>query len=141
MKVGFASDHAGFKLKEHLMAWAGQQGYGTVDFGTDSEDSVDYPDFAHRAAANCASWDFLVLVCGSGIGMCIAANRHSCIRCAVVASNEHALMARKHNNANCIAMGQRFTGHPQAESYLKLFLETEFEGGRHQKRVEKIDQW
>ena len=139
MRVGFASDHAGFELKEKLKKWAEKQGHEVVDFGADGTEPVDYPDFAHLAAVNKDSWERLALICGSGIGMSIAANRHTCIRCALVTSNEHARLARQHNNANAIAMGQRFTNFPQAESYLKTFLETKFEGGRHQKRVKKIN--
>jgi ribose 5-phosphate isomerase B len=139
MKLGFASDHAGFDLKERLKAWAKEQGHEVVDFGTDSLDSVDYPDFAHRAAAGMNQWDRLVLVCGSGIGISISANRHPGIRCALVTSPEHATLARQHNDANAIAFGQRLTDPLKAESYLKLFLDTPFEGGRHQKRVEKIE--
>ena len=139
MRVGFASDHAGFDLKEKLKAWAEKQGHDVLDFGTDGEAPVDYPDFAHLAATSSGSWERLVLVCGSGIGMNIAANRHSCIRCSQVTSNEHARLARLHNNANTIALGQRFTSLPQAQSYLKTFFETDFEGGRHEKRIKKID--
>jgi len=139
MRIGFASDHAGFALKERLRLWASAQGHDTVDFGTDGTASVDYPDFAHRAAERLQEWDRLVLVCGSGIGISIAANRHAGIRCALVTSPEHAELARRHNDANAIAFGQRLTDPLQAEYYLKTFLETEFEGGRHQGRVEKID--
>ena len=139
MRVGFASDHAGYELKEHLKAWAEDQGHAVVDFGTDGTAPVDYPDFAHKAVAGSDSWERLVLVCGSGIGVSIAANRHAGIRCALVSGNEHARLARQHNNANAIAVGQRITDAPQAVSYLKIFLETGFEGGKHQRRVEKID--
>jgi ribose 5-phosphate isomerase B len=139
MKLGFASDHAGFDLKERLKAWAKQQGHEVVDFGTDGLASVDYPDFAHRAAEGKDQWERLVLVCGSGIGVSITANRHPGIRCALVTSPEHATLARQHNDANAIAFGQRLTDPLNAESYLKLFLDTPFEGGRHQKRVEKIE--
>ena len=120
MKLGFASDHAGFDLKERLKAWAQEQGYEVVDFGTDGTASVDYPDFAHRAAEGKDQWERLVLVCGSGIGISIAANRHAGI-------------------ANAIAFGQRLTDPLKAESYLKTFLATPFEGGRHQGRVDKIE--
>lgn len=139
MRIGFASDHAGFGLKERLRRWAAAQGFETVDFGTDGTASVDYPDFAHRAAERLQEWDRLVLVCGSGIGISIAANRHAGIRCALVTSPEHAELARRHNDANAIAFGQRLTDPLQAEYYLKTFLETPFEGGRHQGRVEKIE--
>lgn len=139
MRIGFASDHAGFDLKERLKAWAIAQGHEAVDFGTQGPASVDYPDFAHRAAADKESWDKLVLVCGSGIGISMAANRHPGLRCALVTSPEHAKLAREHNDANAIAFGQRLTDPLMAESYLKIFLETQYEGGRHQKRVEKIE--
>ena len=139
MRLGFGSDHAGFELKERLKAWATTQGHEVVDFGTDGSASVDYPDFAHRAAEGMDRWDRLVLVCGSGIGISIAANRHAGVRCALVTSPEHAALARQHNDANAIAFGQRLTDPLHAESYLKIFLETPFEGGRHQGRVEKIE--
>jgi ribose 5-phosphate isomerase B len=139
MKIGFASDHAGYDLKERLKAWALAHGHEVVDFGTDGPTSVDYPDFAHRAAKAKNQWEKLVLVCGSGIGISIAANRHAGIRCALVTSLEHARLARQHNDANAIAFGQRLTDPLQAESYLKTFLETPFENGRHQRRVDKIE--
>jgi len=139
MKLGFASDHAGFDLKERLKAWAMEHGHVVVDFGTDGSGSVDYPDFAHRAAEGRDRWDRLVLVCGSGIGISMAANRHAGIRCALVTSQDHAALARQHNDANAIAFGQRLTEPLLAESYLKIFLDTPFEGGRHQGRVNKIE--
>lgn len=139
MRLGFGSDHAGVDLKERLKEWAKAAGYEVVDFGTEGSASVDYPDFAHRAAEHKDQWDRLVLVCGSGIGISMAANRHAGIRCALVTSTEHAKLARQHNDANAIAFGQRLTDPLQAESYLKLFLETPFEGGRHQGRVDKIE--
>ena len=139
MKLGFASDHAGFDLKERLKAWALAQGHEAVDFGTDGTASVDYPDFAHRAAAEMDKWERLVLVCGSGLGMSMVANRHANIRCALVTSPEHARLAREHNDANAIALGQRLTDPLQAESYLKTFLETPFLGAQHKKRVKKIE--
>jgi ribose 5-phosphate isomerase B len=139
MKLGFASDHAGFDLKERLKAWAAARGHEVVDFGTDGTASVDYPDVAHRAARARDRWERLVLVCGSGIGIGIAANRHPGIRCALVTSRDHAKLARAHNDANAIAFGQRLTDPLEAEQYLQTFLESPFEGGRHQDRVDKID--
>jgi len=139
MRIGFASDHAGYELKERLKRWAMGKGHCAVDFGAHGTESVDYPDFAHKAVSLGGSWDRLVLICGSGIGMSIAANRHSGVRCAMVTDAEHARLAREHNNANAIAMGQRFTGPETAEACLEVFLATEFEGGRHQRRVEKIE--
>ena len=128
-----------FGLKERLKAWALEHGHEVVDFGTDGAGSVDYPDFAHRAAEGRDRWDRLVLVCGSGIGISMAANRHAGIRCALVTSQDHAALARQHNDANAIAFGQRLTEPLLAESYLKIFLDTPFEGGRHQGRVNKIE--
>jgi len=139
MKLGFASDHAGFDLKERLKAWALAQGHEAVDFGTDGTASVDYPDFAHRAAAEKDKWERLVLVCGSGLGMSMVANRHANVRCALVTSPEHARLARQHNDANAIAFGQRLTDPLQAEYYLKTFLETPFLGLQHKNRVKKIE--
>jgi ribose 5-phosphate isomerase B len=139
MKMGFASDHAGFDLKERLKGWAVAQGHEAVDYGAEGTASVDYPDFAHRAAQHQDQWERLVLCCGSGIGISIAANRHAGIRCALVTSPEHAALARQHNDANAIAFGQRLTDPLKAEYYLKTFLETPFDGGRHQNRVEKIE--
>jgi ribose 5-phosphate isomerase B len=139
MKIGFASDHAGYDLKERLKAWALAHGHEVIDFGTDGPASVDYPDFAHRAAVEKDKWERLVLVCGSGLGMSMAANRHAEVRCALVTSPEHARLAREHNNANAIALGQRLTDPLQAEYYLKTFLETPFLGLQHEKRVRKIE--
>ena len=139
MKIGFASDHAGYDLKERLKAWAVAQGHEAIDYGTDSPASVDYPDFAHRAAAGKDQWERLVLVCGSGLGISMAANRHANLRCALVTSTEHARLAREHNDANAIAFGQQLTDPLQAESYLKTFLETPFSGGRHKNRIKKIE--
>jgi len=139
MKIGFASDHAGYDLKERLRAWAQAHGHEAIDYGTDGPASVDYPDFAHRAAAGLGQWERLVLVCGSGLGISMAANRHANIRCALVTSPEHARLAREHNDANAIAFGQQLTDPLQAESYLKTFLETPFLGGRHKNRIRKIE--
>jgi ribose 5-phosphate isomerase B len=139
MRIGFASDHAGYELKERLKLWAEGRGHTTVDFGAHGTEPVDYPDFVHSAASQKDSWDRLVLVCGSGVGVSITANRHVCIRCALVADTELARLAREHNNANAIAMGQRFVAPALAEACLEVFLGTEFEGGRHQRRVDKID--
>jgi len=139
MKIGFASDHAGYDLKERLRAWALAQGHEAIDYGTDGPASVDYPDFAHRAAAGMDQWERLVLVCGSGLGISMVANRHANIRCALVTCPEHARLAREHNDANAIAFGQQLTDPLQAESYLKTFLETPFLGGRHKNRIRKIE--
>ena len=139
MKISLGADHAGFALKEHLRETLTKAGHEVLDEGTFGAESVDYPDFAHRAAEGKDMWERLVLVCGSGIGMSITANRHANIRCALVTSPEHARLARQHNDANTIAFGQRLTDPLQAESYLKTFLETPFLGLQHEKRVKKIE--
>ena len=142
MKLGFASDHAGFDLKERLKAWAAAQGHEVVDFGTDGTASVDYPDFArlvgHEVAQHHA--DLGVLVCGSGIGMAIAANKVEGIRAANVSSEYEAQMSREHNNANVLALGARILNPEQALGIVDKWLATQFAGGRHERRVEKIAQ-
>lgn len=140
MKLGFANDHAGYDLKERLKTWAIANGHEVIDFGTHSSISVDYPDFVNRAMACRDQWERLVLICGSGIGMSMAANRYADIRCALVTSVEHAKLAREHNDANVIALGRRLTDPTQAELYLKIFLETPFIGLQHEKRIKKIDE-
>jgi ribose 5-phosphate isomerase B len=139
MRIGFASDHAGYELKERLKRWAEERGHTAVDFGAHGTEPADYPDFAHQAASSVDAWDRLVLVCGSGAGVSMAANRHRRVRCALITDAERARLAREHNNANAIAFGQRFTPPPLAEACLEVFLAAEFEGGRHQRRVEKIE--
>jgi ribose 5-phosphate isomerase B len=138
MKIGFANDHAGYDLKERLKAWAIAGGHEVVDFGSDGLASVDYPDFVRRAVVGMDKWEYLILICGSGLGMSMAANRYTNIRCALVTSTEHAKLAREHNNANAIALGQWLTDPLQAEYYLKTFLETPFLGLQHEKRVRKL---
>ncbi len=138
LKIGFACDHAGLELKTRLKEWAKGCGYEIVDFGTHSKDSVDYVDYVYQAIRRRSEWDRLVLICGSGIGMSISANRLPDIRCALVTSPDHARLARQHNDANAIAFGQRLIDPLKAEYYLQVFLETSFEGGRHYGRVEKM---
>ena len=140
MKLGFANDHAGYDLKERLKTWAIANGHEVIDFGTHSSTSVDYPDFVNRAMACRDQWECLVLICGSGLGMSMAANRYADIRCALVTSAEHAKLAREHNDANVIAFGRWLTDPLQAEFYLKIFLETPFIGLQHEKRIKKIDE-
>ena len=138
--VALASDHGGFDLKELLKKELENWGYPVLDLGTDGTQSVDYPDFAEAMAAairaNLAP--FGVLVCGTGIGISIAANRHPEVRAALVHDAYTARLARQHNDANVIAFGGRTIGTEVAKDCLKLFLETAFEGGRHAKRVAKM---
>ena len=134
------SDHAGFSLKEKIKATLKAKGFETLDVGTNSPDSVDYPDFGHKLATAIEEGVATrgVLVCGSGIGISMAANRHSTIRAANCTSPEMAKMARLHNDANVLALGERMVAEDVALKCLDAFLETAFEGGHHQARVEKI---
>jgi ribose 5-phosphate isomerase B len=141
MKILFGCDHGGFDLKRLLAAHARSLGHEVIDVGPHSADAVDYPDFAHdlvrRLSARDA--DCGVLVCGTGIGMSIAANRHKGIRAALCHDAFTAEAARRHNNANVLCLGGRTTGPGVALQMLETFLSTPFDGGRHERRVEKID--
>jgi ribose 5-phosphate isomerase B len=138
--IAIGSDHAGFALKENLVETLAQSGYAPIDLGTDSADSVDYPDFAHAVAAALKQGkaDKGVLICGSGIGISMAANRHPEIRAALVHDALGARMCRQHNDANVIVFGGRMIGIEVARDCLDVFLNTEYEGGRHARRVAKI---
>lgn len=140
MKIAIASDHAGFKLKKELSSFLKELGHQVLDFGTFSEESVDYPDFAFPAAEAVAGAiaDFGILICGTGIGMAITANKIVGIRAANCTSVEMAEMARRHNNANVLTLGARITDPEVAKNIVQVFLDTEFEGGRHMIRIEKI---
>ena len=140
MKVSIASDHAGFEEKELLVAYLGELGHEVVDRGPDSDDRVDYPDYAALVASDVAlgAADRGVLVCGTGIGMAIAANKVDGIRAANVATPEFAQLAREHNDANIITVSGRFVSDEVNRAIVKAFLETEFGGGRHAGRVDKI---
>ena len=139
--IVIAADHAGYRLKSILADEIVVLGYNVVDLGTDSTNSVDYPDFGHAAAlAILNSKAFLgVICCGSGIGIAMAANRHSGIRAAVCHNVTTARLARAHNNANIIAIGERIVGYEVAKECVKTFLLTPFDEGRHRNRIEKID--
>ncbi|MBT8454035.1 MAG: ribose 5-phosphate isomerase B [Deltaproteobacteria bacterium] len=134
------SDHAGLGLKRELSAVAADLGYEVVDLGTDSSDSTDYPDYAHRVASAVARGDGLgLLVCGTGIGMSMAANRHPGVRAALCGDVFSASMSRQHNDANVLCVGARVVGPGLAAAILEAFLSHDFEGGRHERRVEKIE--
>ncbi len=139
--VILGSDHAGFALKEKLKTALDRLGVPWEDVGTGSEDSVDYPDFAHRVAEAVASGRFArgVLVCGTGIGVSIAANRHADVRAALACNEETARLSREHNDANVLALGGRTTDPELAERILEAWLNTPFTGGRHGRRVAKIE--
>lgn len=140
MKIAIAADHAGVGLKDHLKSFLESQHVSVVDFGTNGAESVDYPDYAQKVAEALTSGQVErgVLVCGSAIGMAIAANRNPGVRAVVVRDGFDARMSREHNDANVACFGARVTPEAQAKELLKIWLETPFEGGRHQKRVEKL---
>jgi ribose 5-phosphate isomerase B len=141
-RVAVASDHAGYPVKRRLQAALRAAGYEVTDFGTDSEAAVDYPDMARPLARAVAGGECErgVLVCGSGIGMSISANRYRGVRAALAWSPELAELARRHNDANVLVLPGRFVDGDQAVEILERFLETGFDGGRHARRVTKIDQ-
>jgi ribose 5-phosphate isomerase B len=138
--VALAADHAGFPLKETLKGDLAAQGFDVLDLGTDSTASVDYPDFADRMAAALLQGRARrgVVVCGTGIGISIAANRHRHVRAALCTDTTAARLARQHNDANVLALGARVIGEEVARDCLRVFLETPFEGGRHARRVDKL---
>jgi len=140
MTVSLACDHAGFPLKAVVMALLQERGITVLDFGTDSAASVDYPDFAHPAARAVASGaaNLGILLCGSGNGVAITANKHPEIRAALCWNAEIAAMARAHNDANMLALPARYLSAEEAIQILDSFLSTSFEGGRHAMRVGKI---
>lgn len=139
-KVALGSDHAGFALKEKVKNFLEKQGVLVKDFGTYSEESTDYPDYAHQVARTVENKEFSygILICGSGNGISMTANKHKGIRAALCWKKEIAELARQHNDANILSLPARYISESEALDCVKVFLETEFEGGRHQKRVEKI---
>ena len=140
MRIALASDHAGFPLKQELAAWLGEQGHEISDLGTHNGDSVDYPDFGARLARAVGSGDADrgIAVCGSGIGISIAVNRDARCRCARVDDPLSAGLAREHNDANVLALGARLIGPDMAKACIAAFLDTDFAGGRHQRRVDQL---
>jgi len=140
-KILIASDHGGFDLKEHLIQYLKTQNYNIVDMGTYNRDSVDYPDYAEKVAEGIIAEENVkgILVCGTGIGISIAANKHKGIRAALVGSVTMARLSREHNNANIVCLGGRTTGSMVAEEIVETFLNTEFEGDRHQRRIDMLE--
>ncbi|MBR1387521.1 MAG: ribose 5-phosphate isomerase B [Alloprevotella sp.] len=138
--IGVASDHAGFETKEHVKEWLTQQGYAIKDYGTNSAESCDYPDYAHALAYGLEKGEATIgiAVCGSGEGICITLNKHQSVRAALAWRPEIAKLSRQHNNANVLCMPGRFVSLLEAEQIVATFLSTEFEGGRHQRRIDKI---
>lgn len=138
--IALGADHAGFDYKEKIKILLGSMGLAWKDFGTSSAESTDYPDYAHAVAGAVSTGeaDRGILVCGTGIGMSIVANKHRGVRAAAVQSVTAAKLSREHNNANLLAIGARLTTWEEAEKIIRTFLSTGFEGGRHERRVEKI---
>lgn len=139
--IGIACDHAGYELKEFLVGYLSSNGYEVTDFGTDSEQSVDYPDFAHPLAEAVASGELPagIGICGSGEGMTITLNKHRGIRAGLCWIPEIAELTRLHNDANILVLPARFISNDEAIAIVDKFLGTGFEGGRHERRIAKID--
>jgi len=141
MIISIGADHGGLELKNNIALFLKEKGYQVIDNGTFSPESVDYPDFAKKVVSDIhnGSASFGILVCGSGIGISIAANRHKGIRAALVTRKEYAELSRQHNDANIIVLGGRFCSFEEAKEYIDIFLKTPFEGGRHLNRINKIE--
>ena len=139
MKIAIGNDHRGYALKKKIVKWLGEHGHDVNDFGAHSEESADYPDFAHAVAGAIANGevDRGILICGTGIGMCMTANKLKGIRAALCYKSEYAVLARQHNDANILCLGE-LNGDEHNLEVLRAFINTAFEGGRHQCRVDKI---
>jgi ribose 5-phosphate isomerase B len=140
MKISIGNDHAGPDYKIAIVAYLKEQGHELINHGTDDKDSVDYPDFIHPVAKDVSDerTDFGIIICGSGNGAAMTANKYQKIRAALCWNNEMISLARLHNNANILSLPARFLSIPQALGMVDTFLNTDFEGGRHQGRIEKI---
>ena len=142
MRIALSADHAGYNLKDELVAWLREDGHEVLDLGTNGPESVDYPDFGAKLADAVASGEAErgIAVCGSGIGISIAVNRNAKCRCARVDDPLSARLAREHNDANVLALGARLVGSDMAKACVAAFLGTDFAGGRHQRRVDQLSQ-
>ncbi|MDQ3141711.1 MAG: ribose 5-phosphate isomerase B [Bacteroidota bacterium] len=140
MKISIGADHAGFECKQEIIGHLKKLGYEIIDHGTQSEDSVDYPDFIHPVGndIDLAKADLGIVICGSGNGSAIVANKHKSVRCALCWNTELAKLARAHNHANVLSIPARFVSTTLAMEIADMFIQSEFEGGRHAKRVDKI---
>ena len=140
MKIAIGNDHAGTAYKQAIVAYLQTQKIEVINVGTDSSDSVDYPDFAHPVGQmiDKGEVDFGIVICGSGNGIAMTVKKHQKVRCALCWNKEIAQLARQHNNANVLSIPARYTAIEQALEIVKTFLNTDFEGGRHQNRVNKI---
>lgn len=141
MMIPIGADHAGFEAKEWIKDWLVSHDYEPVDFGTHSSDSVDYPDYAAQVTkvVGDESYPLGIIICGTGQGVCMTANKHPKIRAALVWNDEIASLSRTHNNANVLCLPARHLSKDEMLNITQTFLKTEFEGGRHQRRVEKIE--
>ena len=139
-KLGIACDHAGYEMKEFLVGYLSAKGYEVIDFGTHSEESIDYPDFGHALAEAIESGELKrgIGLCGSGEGMAMTLNKHQGIRAGLCWNDTVAELIRQHNDANVVVLPARFISNDEAMAIVEKFLTTEFEGGRHVRRVEKI---
>jgi ribose 5-phosphate isomerase B len=142
MKISIGADHAGYLLKDEIAGVLRRAGHEVVDVGTNAADSVDYPDFAAAVGRDVASGaaDRGILVCNTGVGMSIAANKINGVRAALAMNADEIALTRQHNDANVLAIGAKYANAETANQYVKIFLETPFEGGRHERRVNKISQ-
>ena len=138
--IGIACDHADYQMKEELKVFLSEQGYQVKDFGTNSEESMDYPDVAHPLANSVESGEceFGIALCGSGNGISMTLNKHQQIRAALCWNSELAALAKQHNNANILSLPARFISLEEAKNIVRSYIDATFEGGRHQRRVEKI---
>ena len=141
MKIAIGNDHAGPEYKKAIVAMLQSKGHEVLNFGTDSEASVDYPDFGHPVAVEVSNGtvDFGIIICGSGNGIAMTANKHQKVRAALCWTSEIAAMARQHNDANVLVLPARYITISEALKCVDVFLSEKFEGGRHQERIEKID--
>lgn len=140
MKIALGSDHGGFKLKNHLVEYLKQNGHDVIDYGTYSLDSCDYPDYAYPAALSVSEGrsDYAIVVCTTGIGVSIVANKVKGVRCSLVTQVEDAVLTKEHNNSNCLALGAKNVSCELAENIVDAWLSASFTGGRHINRVNKI---
>jgi len=140
MKISIGNDHAGVEYKEAILQYLKSKGYEITNYGTDTLDSVDYPDFGHPVAIDVseAKADFGIVICGSGNGIAMTVNKHPKVRAGLCWTKEIAYLTRLHNNANVLSIPARYTSIQQAVEIVETFLSTDFEGGRHQNRVDKI---
>lgn len=140
MQISIGNDHAGTTYKENVVNYLKKKGYTIINHGTDAEDSVDYPDFVHPVASDVEEGksNFGIIICGSGNGANMTANKHQSIRSALCWNNEIVALARQHNDANILSIPARFVSVQQAITFVDIFLETPFDGGRHERRINKI---